>query len=409
MATKIVIIGAGPAGVSVVESLRAHDKQSHIVVLSSEPHPPYSPPAMIDHFITGSRAHLWRSNDWPDKMSIEYHSGFTVKAVDPEIQQVQLENGENLAYDQLVIASGSRLYAPLPGAELPGVYNFKSLSAAEELVEKVKSGQARSAIIVGAGFIGIEIALLLRHLGVDVIQIEMLDQVMNAMLDTQTADFVVDIMRQRGIHVHLNTKATRFTGNGQATGVQLENGDILEADILIAATGVRPNLDFIKGSGIAHQWGIAVDDHLRTSIPNVFAAGDVVEAADRLTGETYVHPIFPNAVEQGRLVGLNLAGFDVPYLGAERMNSLKHLDLPIMAAGLKEGDEVLTCKVNGNQRTIYLQENRLVGYQLVGDIRPAGAFRSLMNRNQDIRKIKDHLLEATFGQGSLVWGAITAR
>jgi NAD(P)H-nitrite reductase large subunit len=404
---KIVIIGAGPAGVSVVETLRAFDQQSELVVFSSEPYPPYSPPALADHFMHASQHHLWRGMDWPLRLGVDYRPGTLVAGIDPDAHQVQLANGAVEAYDRLVIASGSRLYAPIQGADLPGVYNFKSLSAAEQLVEQVRLGQATSALIVGAGFIGMEIALLLRELGVAVTQVEMLDQLMSTMLDVDSAAIAQDMMRARGVFVRLNTRAQAFIGNGFARGVQLASGEILEADILIAATGVKPNIDFLAGTGIQYQWGITVDDHLRTSAPDVFAAGDVIESPDRLTGESYVHAIFPNAVEQGRVVGLNLAGFDTPYEGARHMNSLKHLGLPLMAAGLKEGDEVLQRKRNNALRTLYLQDDRLVGFQLVGDISAAGIYHSLMDRRLDLKHIKHRLFDPNFGQGTIAWEALS--
>ncbi len=403
---NIVIIGAGPAGVSTVETLRAYDREARVTVLSAEPKPPYSPPAMADHFIHGSNAHLWRGEDWPERWGVEYRMGSKVVSIQPDAHRIVLEDGETLAYDRLVIATGSRLYAPLEGADLPGVHNFKSLSAAEAIVNEVKRGQAKRALIVGAGFIGMEIALLLRELGVEVTQIEMLDQVMGRTLDKDTAAIALDLMQQRGVEVRLNTKGEAFVGNGRAAGVRLTSGEVLSADILIAATGVKPNLGPLEGSGIEHRWGILVDDHLRTNAPDVYAAGDVVEVPDRLTGERYVHAIFPNAVEQGRVVGLNLAGYEVAYEGGERMNSLKHLGLPIMAVGLKEGDEVLQSRENGNLRTLYLKENRLVGFQLVGDIRAAGVLRALTLRGSDVHPFKHRLLDPNFGQGMVVWDAI---
>ena len=286
------------------------------------------------------------------------------------------------------------------------MYNFKSLSAAEELIGKVSSGEVKTALIVGAGFIGMEIALLLRELGVEVTQVEMLDQVMPAMLDIPTAEFALEFMRQRSITVHLNTKAVAFTGDERVKSVTLASGDSLEADIFIAATGVHPNTELLEGSGIVHDWGILIDDHLRTNLADIYAAGDVISVEDRLTGERYVHANFPNAVDQGRVVGLNLAGFDTRYEGAERMNSLKHLDLPIMAVGLKDGDEILSAKSNSSQRRIYLQDGHVVGYQLVGDIHAAGALRTLMTRGENVARFKDRLLERNFGQADLTWRAI---
>jgi len=406
MSTGIVIIGAGPAGVSVVETIRAIDREIRIAMLSAEPYPPYAPPAMVDHFITGSGSHFWRGVDWPAQAGVDYQPGVSVTAIETQAHRLRLSNGQALDYDRLVIATGSRLYAPLPGVDLPGVYNFKSLSAAEALVARVKSGEAHTALIVGAGFIGMEIALLLRELGMQVIQVEMLDQVMPTMLDAHTADFALGLMRQRGVDVRLNTKAKAIVGNGKAAGVELESGEFLRADVLVAATGVQPNLDFLEGSSLARNWGLIVDDRLRTSDPDVYAAGDAVETTDRLTGETFVHAILPNAVDQGRVVGLNLLGYEVGYEGAERMNSLKHLGLPIMAVGLKQGDEMLRARLDGGWRTIYIKENRLVGFQLIGNIRAAGALRTLLYRREDVSKLKHRLLEPIFGQGMLVWGAI---
>jgi NADPH-dependent 2,4-dienoyl-CoA reductase/sulfur reductase-like enzyme len=403
---KTIVIGAGPAGVSVVETLRALDCQMELVMFSAEATLPYSPPAMADHFMTGSGAHLWRGADWPVQMGVDYRSGVTVAAIEPEAHQVRLVGGEVVGYDRLVIATGSRLHAPVEGADRPGVYNFKSLSAAESLVAQVRGGAARTAVIVGAGFIGMEIALLLCDLGVAVTLVEMLDQVMSSMLDAETAALALDLMRARGVTVRLGAKARAFIGNDKAAGIQMENGETIAADILIAATGVRPNLELLQGSGIAHGWGIKVDDRLRTSAPDIYAAGDAVEVPDRLTGEVYVHAIFPNAIEQGRVVGLNLAGYDTVYEGAERLNSLKHLGLPILAVGLKQGDEVLRAQRNGRLRTIYLRDQRVVGFQLAGEIRSAGILRALLLSGRDVRPFKARLLDPQFGQGILAWQAM---
>lgn len=405
---KIIIIGAGPAGVTAVETVRMFDRQAELTMLTDEPYLPYSPPAMADHFINHTDNHLWRSEDWSAQYGVNYLKGSKVMEIEPDDHRIRLASGETMSYDRLLIATGARLYAPLVGADMPGVYNFKSLSAAESLVDKVRCGQAQSAVIVGAGFIGMEIALLLRELGVEVTQVEMLDQVMATMLDKETASIALELMRKHGVNVCLNTKAQAFVGNGEAQAVLFESGERLQADLFIAATGVKPNLDLLSSMQIAHQRGISVDRFLRTSAPEVYAAGDCIETPDLVTGEIALHAIFPNAVEQGQIAGMNMAGYPTEYEGAERLNSLKHLGLPIMAAGEKQGDCILREGFGSNLRTIYLQDHRIVGFQLAGDIQAAGILHALMTRKEDVSRIRAHLLDPSFGEGMLAWSAISA-
>jgi nitrite reductase (NADH) large subunit len=143
---------------------------------------------------------------------------------------------------------------------------------------------------------------------------------------------------------------------------------------------------------------VQVDNHLRTNVPDVYAAGDVAEVADRITGISFVHPIFPNAVVQGRVVAHNLLGWDVPYEGAERMNSLKHLGIPLIAAGVRDGEE-LRLRKGKVLRKLYVKRDAIVGFQLAGDIRGAGIYRTLMNKKVDVGPIKKWLLDPGFGMG----------
>ena len=375
-------------------------------MLSAEPFPPYAPPAMADYFLTGRDETLfWKGRDICDRLAVDFRSGVRAQAMHPDARQVMLEDNAVIQYDRLVIASGSRLYAPVEGQTLPGVYNFKSLSAATELIDQVRQGKVRKALIVGAGFIGMEIALLLRELGVAVTMVEMLDRVMPRMLDSETAAMALKAMQARGVDVRLNTKAVAFTGKRKATGVQLESGKVLKAEAYIAATGVKPNVEFLDGSGIDLGWGVRVDDHLRANVPGVFAVGDVAETRDRMTGERYVHAIFPNAVAQGQIAAENLLGFDTVYEGAESMNSLKHLGLPIMAVGAMTGQEELRWRQGDALRKVFLDNGHIVGFRLVGDIRAGGVYRSLMLRKTDVSAFKRHLLDPRFGVGRFMLSA----
>jgi NAD(P)H-nitrite reductase large subunit len=399
---RVTILGAGPAGLTVAERLRelTGPGDLDIEMVCGEPFPPYSPPAMADFFLTGRDDPLyWKGKDVLERFAVTLHEA-DCRSIDPAVRRVELTTGEALTYDRLVIATGSRLHTELPGVELPGVYDFKSLHAAVTLVERAHRGEVKSALIVGAGFIGVEVALLLSDLGLDVTMISR-RWVMPRGLDPETGDIVLDALRDRGVTVRMYEPAEAFEGATEVEGVRLAGGDRLRADVYVAATGVKPNVACLAGSGVELDWGVIVDDNLVTNVPDVYAAGDVAETRDRLTGERYVHAIFPNAVNQGRVVAEHLLGLDTGYGGAESMNSLRHLGVPVVAAGELRGEE-LRMRRDGVLRKISLEDGRITGFRLAGDIRGAGVYRRLMLNRTDVRGYGTRLLEPTFGAGSIV-------
>ena len=397
---RVLILGAGPAGLTAARTLRelapSRSIDPAITMVSAESFPPYSPPAMADHFLTGREETLyWQGKDVCDRLRVDFRAGTAVEAVYPEQRQVLLKGGGYLDYDRLVIATGSRLHAPLAGYDLPGVYNFKSLEAARMLVESVKAGETNSALVVGAGFIGVEVAVLLNELGCAVTIIDKL-WVMPNILDEETAELVLHDLQDRGIVVHQNTEALRFCGGSRIEGVELVDGEKLVADAFIAATGIKPNVAFLEGSGLDIGWGVRVDNRMRTNLPNIWAAGDVAETFDLMSGERYVHAIWPNATAQGEVVGRDMLGFAADYEGAERMNSMKHLGLPIMAVGESTGSEILQSRDGNKLRKIFLDEGRIVGFRLAGDIRGAGTYRALMLKRTDVSPFGEALLDPRF-------------
>jgi len=407
MASRILILGAGPAGIAAAERLRelepACGEKLDITMVSAEPFPPYAPPAMADHFMHGGEERLfWKGRDIVDRLRLSYRAGTRVKRVDTRRRRALLTDDNVLDYEKLIIATGSRLYAPLHGYQLPGVYNFKSLSTARDLVAHVRSGDVQRALVVGAGFIGVEVALLLADLGVGVLLLEKKDRVMPRMLDRESAAIVLDALVRRGIEVETGVEAAAFCGRRKVKRVRLENGDHVKADAYIAATGVKPNIEFLEGSGVETDWGVIVDDALATNVPRVWAAGDVAETRDRLTGRRYVHAIWPNAVAQGCVVAERVLGYDTVYAGAESMNSLRHLGVPLIAAGASSGQETLRVARDGWLRKIFIDDGRIVGYRLAGNIGGAGLYRSLMLRGIDVRRFGPELAEPGFGIGQLV-------
>lgn len=401
---KVVIIGSGPAGIVAAEELRARDPDIKLAMITQEPYPPYSPPAMADHFLNGRDEPLfWRGRDVVDRLGIVYHASSRVRSIDDVAHEVVLADDKRIAYDQLLIASGSRLHAPVEGAELEDVHDFKSLAAAEEIIGRVRRGEATSAAIVGAGFIGMEIALLLADLGVRVTIIGRRSWVMPRMLDPETAEIAGRAMAARGVQLRLGVEAIGFVDrDGRAAGVRMADGELVTADLYIAATGVKPNVAFLAGSGVDHEWGITVNDRLHTTAADIWAAGDVVEAPDRATGEAYVHAIFPNAVDQARVVAANMLGGDVAYAGAESMNSLKHLGLPIMAVGAMEGADEIRWREGDVLRKVFLVDGRVTGFRFTGEVSGGGLLRSLMWRGDDVRRFGSRIASPRFGIGELV-------
>lgn len=401
---KVVVIGTGPAGITAAQTLRRLDPTGSVVALSSEPYPPYSPPAMADHFLTGRTETLfWKGEDVAARLGIHERRDVLVEGVDTEAHEVVLHGGQRIAFERLVVASGSRLHAPVPGAGLPGVLDFKSLRTATELVERVRHGEATTAAIVGAGLIGVEIALLLADLGVDVTVIERERWVMPRVLDEPTAGVVATAVRERGVTLRLGTEVHAFLGTSSPTGVRTVDGSVLTADLYVAATGVKPHVELLDGSGVTVNWGVQVDDRLQTSAPGVFAAGDVAEPADWLTGEHYVHAIFPNAVAQGAIAAANALGADEVYPGAQAMNSLKHLGVPVVAMGTtQDHDEVVRRRDGSSLCSLYLSGGRLVGAQLAGDVRAAGLYHSLIARRTDVRPFGSRLAASAFSMATVV-------
>jgi len=406
--TRSVIIGTGPAGITAAETFRTLDPTGTVTALTLEPFPPYSPAAMADHFLTGRENTLyWKGRDVAERLGIEERRESPVIAIDTDNREVVLGEGARVAYDVLVIASGSRLHAPIEGAQLPGVLDFKSLRKAEALMARVRSGDARTALIVGHGFIGVELALMLTDLGVEVVVIGRRPWVMPRVLDRPTSDVARRALESRGVELRLGTPAEAFLDTPTGTAVRLSDGQILHADLVVAATGVKPHVEFLTGTGIVTDWGVHVDDHLRTSQAAVYAAGDVAEAADWLTGDRYVHAIFPNAVAQAKIAAANALGADVTYDGAESMNSLKHLGVPIVAMGTTEGaDDVLHREHGDTRRSVYLSDGRIIGAQLAGDIRAAGVYRSLMLKRADVRRYGEDIVAPDFGFATVVSDAL---
>ncbi len=322
-----VIIGGGPAAINAVETIREFDGgQSVITLVCDEPaHSRMALPYWLAgkipeaHTHTGDAAYFARLN-------VATRFGVRVAAVDPQGKTVTLGDGSKLGFDNLLIATGSSpLRPPIPGADLPGVQPLWSLAHTDGVLKYAESlrpgGRTPRVVLVGAGFIGFIVlnAMYKRKWQLAVVERE--GQVLPRMLDAPGADHVHRWLATRDVPVHCGATVQRIRQQADGTkAVELSDGQSLTADIVILATGIRPNLDLVQGSGIATGEAILVNDRMQTNFPHVYAGGDVAQGPVLFGTENAVHPIQTTAVDHGRVAGANMAGRDVHYPGSLLMN-----------------------------------------------------------------------------------------
>jgi len=321
---------------------------------------------------------------------------------------VLLDDGQCLSYDRLLLATGSSpARPPIQGLDGPGVFFLRQWDDA--LAIREAAGQARQAVIIGGGRIGVKCAFALRHLGLEVTVVEMLHWIVPLQFDAVAGDIFNRAVRAQGIKLELGQGGREIVRqDGQVRAVLLEDGRRLEADLVVVAVGVRPNVELARQAGIQVRHGVLVDKGLRTSAPQVYAAGDVVETTDVATGESIVSGTWTNAAEMGRIAGVNMAGGVAEYDGALGViNALELAGIPVISVGLLEppagdGYRVFTWRRGNDYRKLVVRDNMLVGALLVGDIEGAGVYTGLIKRRADLGELAERLAEPRFSYAPLL-------
>lgn len=332
--TRHVIVGGGTAAINAITTIRAIDGGASEIHLVTQERP-YS--RMVLPYYLGrtiSRAHVFTLT--PPRLAElgvgTASIGRRAVALDTAAQRLTLDDGRTVEYDDLLIATGSSaVRAPVPGAEGPGVHSFWTLDQAEGVIAEVRPGS--EVVLVGAGFIAFTILNALLRLGVHLTILEIAPTILPRMIDATGAAIVTDWLERHGVRVRAGVHLQAIEQVDGRRRLTLAGGETLTADVVIMATGIRPNLDWLEGTPITINRGIVVDDHLRSSVANVYAAGDVAEGRDRVTGQPAVHAIEPTAMEHGRVAGANMAGHDLAYRGSVLMNIVDVLDLEIASFG----------------------------------------------------------------------------
>ena len=392
-----VILGAGPAGVIAAETLRKHAPGDRIIVVGDEAEPPYSRMA-IPYLLIGNiderGTYLRKADDHFDRLCIERVCA-RAESVDTAARRVRLDNGQSLAFDCLLIATGSSpVRPPIPGIDSPGVHPCWTLEDARAIAARAQPG-AR-VLQMGAGFIGCIIMEALATRGVQLSVVEMGDRMVPRMMGPVAGGMIRDWCEAKGVRVFTGAKVEAIVpGQTEALTVRLSNGQQLLADLVISATGVKPNIGFLKDSGITCLQGVLTDEHLQTNVPGIYAAGDCAEAFDAVSGTTIVSAIQPNAAEQARIAALNMVGQGATLKGVTQINVLDTLGLISTSFGQWQGvpgGEQVQLTTADRHLSLQFQGDVMVGCNGVGWTDHVGVMRGLVEGRVRLGEWKDKLL-----------------
>jgi NAD(P)H-nitrite reductase large subunit len=399
---KHLILGAGPAGVIAAETIRKHAPHDEITLVGDEPEAPYSRmalPYLLIGNIGEAGTHLRHGAGHYERQRITLKRGRAV-SLDTAARTVKLDSGETLAYDRLLITTGSSpATPPIPGIDGPGVRACWTLADARAIMAQATPG-AR-VLQMGAGFIGCIIMEALAARGVQLSVVEMGDRMVPRMMGPTAGGMIKDWCEKKGVKVHTGARVEAIKRPaGGALRARLSNGQTLEADLIISATGVKPNIGFLEGSAVKCLVGVLTDEHLQTSVPGVYAAGDCAEAFDKVSGKTIVSAIQPNAAEQARVAALNMVGQKTALNGVTQINVLDTLGLISASFGnwegvaggrhveLTEPDE----RTGGRHLSLQFAQGRLVGCNAIGWTQHVGVMRGLVEGQVPLGEWQDKLL-----------------
>ena len=382
---KHVILGNGPAGVIAAEAIRKHAPADEIVLVGDEPEPPYSRMA-IPYLLSGSIAepgtYLRKGAAHFERLRIRQLAD-RARAVNTAARKVVLEKGGDLAYERLLIATGSQpARLPTPGADLAGVHSCWTLADARRIMELARP--SARVVQIGAGFIGCIILEALASRGVSLSVVEMGDRMVPRMMGQGAGGMIKRWVESKGIKVYTSTRVEAIEHDASgALAVRLSNGERVLADLVISATGVKPNVEFLAGSGIECSHGVLADARLRTSVEGIYTAGDCAEAFDAVLGRHVVSAIQPNAADQAHCAALNMVGRSFALQCVTQINVLDTLGLISSSFGNWEGvagGDHAERQDDVNHRFIRLEfdGDRLVGANTIGLTEHLGVLRGLI-------------------------------
>jgi nitrite reductase (NADH) large subunit len=389
----LVIVGNGMAAARLVDELAKTALGRYaIAVIGEEPRLAYNR-VLLSSVLAGETASHdieLRPADWWRDRGVTLKYGCAATAIDVGRRELKIAGEESITYSKLVLATGSTpLRLNVPGAELAGVHTFRDSRDVDLLL--TLAAQGKRVVVVGGGLLGLEAAYGLAKAGAAVTLIHLMDRLMERQLDQPAAELLKSLVERKGIAILLNANTARIVGETRVEGVELADGRRIDADAVIFAAGIRPNIALAKDAGIAVNRGIVVDDHLQTGAPDIFALGECAEHRGICYG--LVEP----AYEQARVLARHLAGAPAGYHGSVMATNLKVSGVSVFSAGDFIGGEgseaiVLSDARGGTYKKLVISEGRLAGAVLVGDAGDALWYLELIRRREPIAAIRGDMM-----------------
>lgn len=394
-----MIVGNGVAGSTAAENIRMNDADGNITILTDEDSPFYYRIRLND-YISGdlTEADLQaKKNQWYEEIGISLRLKTRGTGADVSNRFVITQKGDKLAYDKLLMASGSSSFIPpIKGVDKMGVFTIRNLQDARAIIAWAKG--VRDVLIIGGGLLGLEAGNAFRKVNMSVTIVEFFPMLLPRQLDEKGAERLQAIMEVMGFKFRLGTKTEEIEGDDEVSSVRLEGGERVPAGMVIISAGVRPNIGLAKDMGLDCDKGIKVDEHLRTTLPNIYAAGDVAEFRGMAYG------IWPAAMEQGKIAGINMAGGDTVYNGTTMANTLKVVGIDLASSGDIDAENKHESKTFVNEKVykkIVLEDNHIIGCIMLGDTSGFVKITKAISEKKDISAIKDQILSEGFDMNNI--------
>ncbi len=393
---RYVIVGNGVAGTTAAEHIREHDREGTIDILTDESKLFYTRirlPEYIAGQVEKDRLVL-RKPEWYQERRIAVHLEAPVSDIDPEKKEIHPAKESAYPYDRLLLATGSHSFVPpIKGVDKQGVFTLRTFEDATRIRDH--AARSKRALLIGGGVLGLEAGNGLRKLGLEVTVVEFFPRLLPRQMDVPGAELLKGQMETMGFSFCLGAKTEEITGTERAAGLRLEDGRSLEGDLVLISAGVRPNLDLAQKIGLEVDKGVLVNDRLETGIPDIYAAGDLIQHRGVFYG------IWPASEKQGQIAGINMAGGNATYEGTVMSNRLKVVGIDLVSAGDidvegKQEDLVQKDDERFIYRKLVLKDDTIVGCILLGDISGAQDILHAIENKKKVKSFKDELLTEGF-------------